>query len=664
MSSDQIAYLRDLAVSHYNDGNYTACIAAWQQVLAIDPSNTEAKQGVTVAQMKAEGGSDWDAGPFGGDPQGGGGGQQDPDATMMFSAPAGGPFGEPAAPPSKPAAQAPPFQPEAPSFDADRTMVFQGSPSPPAPASQPPLAPPGGFDADRTMVFNPAAAPPAAPSTARPNIPLAPSAPPAKAPAGGGFDADKTMVFNPAASPPAPPPAAPPTSAGGDFDADRTMVFNPSLAPPPAAPWEAPPSAEGGDSDRTMLSGPGGFSLGSPEPESGAAPSPFLGSKPAAPSSGSKPLQDFSMPSGPPGFGTPSAPDLPAPPSSGSAPTSSGFSFELPPPPARGGGGGLPDLPSVGLPSPPPAFTPSPPSLEPPPPKKAPGAQFGEVEAGEIESLAVPTVAPSKPSTTDSGVSQKEREEQLKREYEQQYGRTPVVAPPPPRPSASARPAVSRKFVLGLVGVLTVVLAGGYLGIQAYVARTNEKFIPPVKEPDPTAGLSKEKAEAQINERLFDAERAQREGKLEDAELAIEQARSIALKNNIPVPQRVILKGDEIEREQQYQEAFGRAVRGFCIEDYPRANVAFLDLERQRPDKLEAGRYIEHIFWNLAVEKLQQKEPWEAVYYLESLTQRNPNDVMAGKLLAYAKRFKAGDEMGDAYLDVVDPLTTRTAGCQ
>lgn len=712
MSSDQIAYLRDLAVSYFNEGNLSASVSTWEQVLAIDPANTEARQGITLAQMKMQGVSpdsggadDADAtmmfhpsdAPFGAAPASPAAAPFDADRTMLFGgapAEAPGPFGAPAGPFAAP----PPPPGPSGGFDADRTMLFGGAAAPapagPFAAPTPPPAPSGGFDADRTMLFGGAAPPAPAGPFAAPTPPPAPS---------GGFDADRTMLFAPGAAPPAPPPPAAPASGG--FDADRTMVFNPSLAPPPApaaptiqppaaptfqppaaptfqppAPtpgWQppslptAPPSAaapSGSDwlkpmapvqpeSDMTMMS---------PEPEGESdmppPPSPFL--SPSAPSRPSKALEDFSLPGPPPGLTPPPSAGLGPPPGMGALPPppSSGFSFELPPPPAKSGG--LPALPSLGLSAPPPTFAPPPPVMAPPAPKK-PSAQFGEVDPGEVESLAVPTVAP--PKQSEAGAEDaKAREERLKKEYENQYGRStsPSSTAAIPRPSSvPSKPAVSRKVAYTLLVVLAVVLAGGYFAIQ-WLASSEPEYVPPQAEKDPHSGLTKEQVDSQVSLKLAEADKAQREGRLADAERLIREARDIALKNKYPVPQRVELKGTEIERDKQYQEAFLRAVHQFCVEDYPKANIAFMDLERQRSDKPEAGKYIERIFWNAAVELLQAKQPWEATYYLENLVQRNPKDSEGQRMLAYASQFQPGDELGDAYLRVVDPLSTRMAGCK
>ena len=47
---DKLAYLQELAVSHFSDGNLSAAVAAWQQVLQIDPTNAEAQAGLAKAR--------------------------------------------------------------------------------------------------------------------------------------------------------------------------------------------------------------------------------------------------------------------------------------------------------------------------------------------------------------------------------------------------------------------------------------------------------------------------------------------------------------------------------------------------------------------------------------------------------------------------------------
>lgn len=695
---DRIAYLQELAISHFNDGNTAAAVSAWRQVLEMDPANVEAQKGLALAEQPIGAPS---AGPFGGS-------DEDVAATVTFTPDQMAQLGAPATPLAAPfgsdfdadrtmvlgatggaSAPAPP-----PAFDPDRTMQFGASgfpqASPPA-APAAPAAPAGGFDADSTMLFRPPAGAPPPPSPA------------------GGFDAESTMLFGgtppaarSAAPPPAPPPAAPPPAAGG-FDAERTLLFGgpPPPAPPPPASespaWPgagAPAAAPGGDfdADSTMIFAPPAAGAGEPSaPPPPPAPSDWLGGamggrmessdstvmSPEAPGSsapapppaplafdkapaGGRPLEDFALPSG--GLEMAGAPPPMAPPPS--AP-SSGFSFELPPPPPAKGGGAfsLPELPSLG---PPPTFAPAPvPPPVPAAPKKS-GAQFGEVDAGEAEALAVPTIGvkhedagpPATPADAQA------REEELRRSYEQQYGRS--AAPGAPPRAGTFGPAAAPKSRIGLYVVFGfVVLMGATWLIIQYVLPESRRVVEvvPVKK-DPNAGLSKEAAQKRIIETVAKASEAIRQGDITGAAKMLADSRDIALKAGIPVPAPVDQTATELENERAYRSKFDKALGRFCAEDYSTANILFVELEQARPGDRDPGSYVERIYYNLAIAELQKKEPWESVFYFENLLMRNPGDTEASDLLAFAKKWPVGSDLGYQYTKRVDPLVDRTAGCR
>jgi hypothetical protein len=472
------------------------------------------------------------------------------------------------------------------------------------------------------------------------------------------------MLFSAPAAPT--PPSAPPTG----FDADRTMAFNPSLVPPAAPPpaagsdWLKPPAPSRPDADMTQLSPDDAFDL-PPLPPPGLAPP-----EPPRPAAGARPLEDFVLP--PVGFGMPpagGAPGLPPPPTGLGGPglppppaAPSGFSFELPPPPTRGGGLGLPDLPSVGLSTPPPAFTPSAPPPPPVPSRKA-GAAFGDVDPGEIDALSVPTIGVKDMPKAEDHRSAEEREDQLKRDYERQYGKSSPTSPSTRGPQPTKKGSTFSPFFFVLVGVVAVLAGGAWFGSKWWINRNIPVGPTAPIHVDPNKTSSKEEAERRITQKLAEAGAAQLKGSLDDADKLVQDARDIAEKAGIPIPPEIELKGTQIEQDKQYRASFDRAKRSFCREDYPKAHVAFLELERARPSDPEPGKFIERMFYNLGIEKLQVREPWEAVYYFEQLAQRNPNDKQGAELLAYAKSFRVGDDLGYKYEQTVDPLAYRMADC-
>src|SRR5687768_8185438 len=104
---EKIAYLQELAESHFTDGNLSAAIATWQQVLEVDRGNEAAQRGIVMAQQRQAGSALPAAdGPFGPD-AGAAAGPFDGDATVMFSAPSpasASPFELTPAPPASPPA--------------------------------------------------------------------------------------------------------------------------------------------------------------------------------------------------------------------------------------------------------------------------------------------------------------------------------------------------------------------------------------------------------------------------------------------------------------------------------------------------------------------------------------------------------------------------------
>ena len=97
---DKISLLQELATTHFNEGNLSAAVNAWEQVLELDPGNGDAQRGLELAKRKLEGDQpapaaaaemDADAtmvfnpNDVGGVSAGGAGaGGEDPDQTMMF----------------------------------------------------------------------------------------------------------------------------------------------------------------------------------------------------------------------------------------------------------------------------------------------------------------------------------------------------------------------------------------------------------------------------------------------------------------------------------------------------------------------------------------------------------------------------------------------------
>ena len=61
---DKIAHLNELAQEHFNEGNLSAAMNAWQQVLEMDSANADAQRGLQLAKQKMGG----DENPLGGGP--------------------------------------------------------------------------------------------------------------------------------------------------------------------------------------------------------------------------------------------------------------------------------------------------------------------------------------------------------------------------------------------------------------------------------------------------------------------------------------------------------------------------------------------------------------------------------------------------------------------
>lgn len=463
---EKVAYLQELATSHFNEGNLSAAVSAWQQVLQVDATNEDAQRGITLAQKKlAQQGSAEDL-PFGGPPQQAEAPSFDADATVVFSPddPAPGPFSAPPAQqdadatvvfnPDQLSATPPAPSGSGPSFDADATVVFNpDAPAPAAPASRP-------VDADATVVFNPNEQAPAPPPPSAPPVDgdatviFNPSESPPEPPAEPqGFDADATVLFNPnEASPPAPEPPAPPPTApvepppaapapepptvsppapeppsfdfglppeGGEADADATMLSPepPEPAPPlpPAdqdadATWLSPqdsvPPAPGGDADATMLS-PEEPPPPPPAPEPPPPPGP-----PPAPTSEGPELEELELPSGGlamsgpdeglGGLSLPEPPSAPSPPPGSAESSGSGFSFDLPPAPPAGGSGELPAAPTGGSEAGSGFQLPELPSLGPPPADSPPPPPPSLVPPPPPQA-DVPPPPPPPPVTSDLG---------------------------------------------------------------------------------------------------------------------------------------------------------------------------------------------------------------------------------------------------------------------
>jgi hypothetical protein len=717
---ERIAYLHDLATSHFNDGNLAAAVSAWEQVLAVDKGNVEAQKGITLAKRKLAVAQDIarheaavrDDDPLGAGPSLGGGGPFDADATVMFSAGSvPGPAAtqafnpdatitfNPAAMAAMPVAAAnedrtmvfnaatmAPSAPQAQPLDEDRTMLFT-----PGQVLQPPGAgaPPPSFDAERTVMFNPAQVAPPAPAAAfdaertvmfNPAAAVAPP-PAAPAPARPAEDEDRTIVFAPGAEAWAPPvpatpaapawaPPAPPVPAQGWAapappaapDADATILSAdiagiPAMPPPPMAPAEAA-------ADRTMVSpDAGGFDFAlPPPPPPPAAPAPA----PRAAAAASKNLEEFVLPTGGlemagPTLAPPPAPVGP-PPAAGKpaeAPGGWGFSFELPPPPAAGPP--PPATPSIGLPALPSLGIPSPPPAA-PRAGKAASARFGEVDPGEIESLSVPVVSPAAEAPPMDEADKHRREEELKERYARQFGRGPVTTAPAAAPVAPA-PTTNWMRLLVIGGVAMAVVSGGaWLAIRL-LAPPPPPVVERPKETHVEKALSPEEAEVRIGELQRQAEALMQQGDMEKAGKVLQDARDVATKAGVASP-ALDKWNDLYDQEVKFQKRLQAAIVNFCRDDYSRQTLQqFQELQVQRPDDDRAARFIVSLYYNAGVQELQFKRPWEASWYFEQVLARSPGDAEAGKLKEYSARFSDGTELGEDYLGYVDRLGFRRTGC-
>ena len=649
---DKIAHLSELALEHFNEGNLSGAVSAWQQVLELDAGHAEARRGVQLARQKmAEG----DAGA-GEDPLG------------------AGPFDEDAAPAASPAGSA------GGPFDADATMMFRpGVTVPPRPAAVP------AEDQDEeagqeTMMFNPSALP-------------APSG------AGDADDADATMMFNPGALPAAPSEPAK-VLDGDEDDADATMMFNPSSMPAPGAPEPSGgdfdfglPSAapEEAGADRTVMSPEDSdVDFGAGAPDFGPPPPP-----PIAPS---KPdddggLEDFEMPSGsleiggPPaaGFGAGSLPEA----GSGRGDSGGGFSFDLPPAgpsspaPSSGGSSGssgdfnLPELPSLGPPPPssgpempPPPPPPSMPGFEPPPPS----GQFGEVDPGEIEGLAVPTIgAPAAEEQEEEAELTDEerrlREERKAAEYQAMYGKSSspgAAAAGGPITMAPPASTVPWKLLipLGLVILLGVGAVAGFIYLNREPSVEVVQGGDP-EPPPPKLQKSREEWRAEFESELSGLRAALRAGNLDQAVGHAAKCREIAPEAGIEQTPELDQLMETLQFEQGWEAKMDRAVESFCAEQYEDAAFALEELRRTKPGDPRPNEYIARIYYNLGIQELQSLKPWDAVWPFEKALERVPGDEEILRHKAFAEGFPRGlNLVGNYnYTSLVDPLTFRKAGC-
>jgi tetratricopeptide (TPR) repeat protein len=722
---DKIAHLTELAREHFNEGNLSAAINAWQQVLELDAGNADARRGVTLAQQKQAAAAPADDNPLGGGPfdepapAAEAGGPFDSDATMMFSPGAAGPAG-PAAP--------------AEGFDADATMMFNPGDAPPAGAPDP------GDDGGATMMFNPGDAAAAAaspglgdddggatmmfnPGDAGALAPPPPAAPAAPPPADEPADADATMMFTPGAMPamPAMPAAEEPA------DADATMMFTPGAVPPVAPPEDAgpPPALDFGlpvepaesAADQTMLTPEDSpsFDLGPPppappppaleapadqtmlSPDSGndfAAPPPPALAPPAVPEApaGDAGLEDFEMPSG--GLEMAGPPDgglgglaLPEAPAAGDTGGGGGFSFDLPPaapgagpaPPAAGGGSGdfsVPDLPSLGPSAP---GLGAPPPLAPPPPPSIPdvggapqaSGQFGEVDPGEIEDLAVPTVAPIEDEAEEnlSPEDRQRREEEKAAEFAAMYGKEDGAAAPTmdggsmamaPEPSS-----IPWKLLipLGLVIAIVCAAVGGFMWLNK--EKTAEVIVVPREVKPPEVIKSAAEWKADYESAVAALKGALDADDLDEAVTWSAKAHEYAAKAELEGTPALAEQLDTLEFEQGWNAKFDLALRSFCIEDYESAAPMLHELAASKPSDPRPLEYVGRIFYNLGVQELQGLKPQDAIYPFEQAVEKLGDKAQAQDLLDFARSFPRGAQLAGVYeyTSKVDPLQFRKAGC-
>lgn len=716
---DKIAHLNELAQEHFNEGNLSAAMNAWQQVLELDSSNADAQRGLQLARQKsggdenplgggpfdeaeAEAGADGDGGPFDADatmmftpgsgapPAGGSGGDDEGEATMMFN---------PGSSPSRGGG--------AEADDADATMMFTPGASSPdfgldsdggGASSEP-------DDADATMMFNPGSTPSPGRGGEK---------------AGGSSDeGEATMMFRPDAG----PPDLGPGHDADENDADATMMFTPGSMPSPGE--EAAPDEDSGgggldfglpsevsssdDADQTMMSPEGSdFDLGGsdeapppPPPPRPEKPSPPELEEPSAPAADDGGLEDFELPSGglemagPPSgdSGGVSLPDAP-PPSGGDS--GGGFSFDLPPagaPPespesggsSPGGDFNLPELPSLG-PPPPSGGAPEPPSMAPPPPPPpAPGGdapqpsgQFGEVDPGEIENLAVPTVggggAEEEEPEPEENLSEEEirrREEEKAAEYAAMYGRSEGGAAPAPSAggesfaAAPAGSAIPWKLLipLGLVVVVVVGAIGGFLYINK--PETTDVVEIPRPETPPEPERTPAEWRALHDEAIADLEAALEEGNLDEAVTHAAAGRDTAAKAELAATPRLDELMETLQFEQAWEAKLRQAIDFFCVEQYEDAIGIFDELRSTKLGDPRPDEYISRIYFNLAIIELQALRPWDAVWPFEQALERTPGDEEAQRLKAFAEAFPRGTQLigNYDYTSVVDPLVFRKAGC-
>ncbi|MEM7246326.1 MAG: toll/interleukin-1 receptor domain-containing protein [Acidobacteriota bacterium] len=236
---------------------------------------------------------------------------------------------------------------------------------------------------------------------------------------------------------------------------------------------------------------------------------------------------------------------------------------------------------------------------------------------------------------------------------------------------ASNRPAVIGAVVLGAVilGALGfTLLSGGDDGQAAAAAPARPKApaptrttkAPPPPPPEPTRTPEEWKT---IGTEAVTALRAALQA--DDIGLSIEQrdrAKQAFTKAGVAAPAELAELDRILAPEEAWHRRFQSAVSDFCGENYAKAKTAFDAMAEERPRDRRAAEYVKHIYYNLAVTKLQELEPWESVYYLDEFLKRE-KDASVQDLRGFAVRHREGAKLGYEYTKRVDTLRRRRAGC-
>ena len=233
----------------------------------------------------------------------------------------------------------------------------------------------------------------------------------------------------------------------------------------------------------------------------------------------------------------------------------------------------------------------------------------------------------------------------------------------------------SRGVVLAFAGLAALVL-GACLTVLAYRRQLSQNRIdsvdvahgtqPGARAPATAQESRAERGERLLLEKLAAYEVAVREGRLNDAQLLLDEARRIELDFGIPIIRDAWPPppSTPAEASAQLDATYLAAVRRFCEHDYTRAAIAFQTVARAESGTARAQRYLALIYYNEAVRRLQAHSPSEALYYLELLNRSAQADDEARSLLVFVRDYSPQQVIDQRFRERVKGLRERRDGCE